>query len=314
MEKFAPIIIFAFNRLDTLKACVESLKRNKEAILSDLIVYVDGPREARKGEAAKVEKVRNYVESISGFHSVEKHISKTNKGLAASIISGVSDAMKKYGKAIVVEDDLYLAPSFLSYMNYMLDYFEKDKRIFQVSGYSSLIADRRKPASDVYLNARGQCWSWGTWKDRWNTIDWQIRDFDDFCNDKQARKKWSNVGHDLFGMLNSWKQGRLNSWWIRFSYNMFRQQRYTICPVNSLVRNDGFGADSSHCNAYNRYRIEFDDMVHQQYHIPENLTWDANFNHYATRYWSLPYRIYGKAMTYIYRVLGIGFDGRKNGN
>ena len=44
---YAPIIIFAFNRLEPLKRCVASLLANSEAAESDLIVYVEYYREAR---------------------------------------------------------------------------------------------------------------------------------------------------------------------------------------------------------------------------------------------------------------------------
>ena len=41
---YAPIVLFAFNRLEPLKRCVASLMQNSEAAASDLIVYVDGAR------------------------------------------------------------------------------------------------------------------------------------------------------------------------------------------------------------------------------------------------------------------------------
>lgn len=301
----APIVIFAFNRIDTLKACLESLQANPQFKDSDLIFYVDGPREGKVGEKEKVETVRKFVQSVQGAKSLTCHISETNKGLASSIISGVTDVVNKYGKVIVVEDDLYLSSSFLGYMNQMLDYFENDKRVFQVSGYSSLI--KRKTNSDIYFNGRGQCWSWGTWKDRWETIDWKIEDFEEFITNKLEKKEWAKFGHDLFGMLISWKEGRMNSWWIRFSYNMFKQRRYTVCPVKSLVRNDGFGIDSTHCNAYDRYKIEFDNTQDKVFKIPADIQWDKSFNLHATRYWSFRWRVYGKMMTYRYRMTGKSF-------
>lgn len=67
---YAPIIIFAFNRLDVLKKCVASLQDNKEAKHSDLFVYVDGPRSEKPGEKEKVLSVREYVKEITGFNSV----------------------------------------------------------------------------------------------------------------------------------------------------------------------------------------------------------------------------------------------------
>lgn len=296
---YAPIVVFAFNRLDTLKACIGSLQHNKLFDESDLIVYVDGPRANKEGEADKVEAVRQYVQTISGAKSLTWHFSEQNKGLAASIIGGVTEVINQYGKVIVVEDDLYLSPSFLVFMNQMLQHFEHDERVFQVSGYSALI--KRKTDSDVYFNGRGQCWSWGTWKDRWEKIDWEIKDFEEFNSDSKKRKEWASFGHDLYGMLNSWKKGRLNSWWIRFSYNMFKLNRYAVCPTKSLVRNDGFGADSTHCNVYDRYKIDFNDENIDNFYIPENLEWSKAINRHATRYWSLPYRVYGKMMTEYYR-------------
>lgn len=300
---YAPIVIFAFNRIDTLKACIDSLKANPLFKDSDLFVYVDGPRDGKPGEKEKVEAVRQYVKSIDGSKSLTWHISDNNKGLATSIIKGVTNIVNEYGKVIVIEDDLVLAPSFLGYMNKMLEYFEHDQRAFQVSGYSSLI--KKECKSDVYFNGRGQCWSWGTWKDRWNTIDWNINDFEDFKHNKEERKAWAEFGHDLFGLLNLWKEGRMNSWWIRFCYNMFKQHRFTVCPVKSLVRNDGFGVDSTHCNVYDRYKIEFDDKQEKEFHIPEDLQWNKSFNRHATRYWSLRYRVYGKIMTYWKMFMGL---------
>lgn len=47
--KYAPIVIFAFNRLDVLQDCVNSLINNTEAKNSDLYVFVDGARASKEG-------------------------------------------------------------------------------------------------------------------------------------------------------------------------------------------------------------------------------------------------------------------------
>lgn len=43
----APVIIFAFNRLDALINVITSLLLNEEAQESDLFVFVDGAREGK---------------------------------------------------------------------------------------------------------------------------------------------------------------------------------------------------------------------------------------------------------------------------
>jgi GT2 family glycosyltransferase len=65
----APIVIFAYNRLQHLKQTVESLLKNEYVSESDLIIYSDGYKneETRKG----VEETRKYIQSITGFRSVQ---------------------------------------------------------------------------------------------------------------------------------------------------------------------------------------------------------------------------------------------------
>ena len=93
MRKHAPIIIFAFNRLETLKRCVTSLQKNTEAKDSDLFVFVDGVRPNIQGEQEKIKSVREYVKTITGFRSLHYDFAKENQGLGNSIISGRSRAL-----------------------------------------------------------------------------------------------------------------------------------------------------------------------------------------------------------------------------
>ena len=108
---YAPIVVFGFNRPDALKNTIASLLRNEEAKGSDLFVFVDGPREGKVGEKEKVEEVREYVKSIKGFKSLHYTFSDRNKGLANSIIKGVSEVINQYDRVIVLEDDLVLMPN-----------------------------------------------------------------------------------------------------------------------------------------------------------------------------------------------------------
>ena len=293
----APIVLFAFNRLEPLKMCVASLLHNTEAAESDLIVFVDGPRATKEGESDKVEAVREYVKKIVGFKSVLYHFSEKNKGLAPSVISGVTEVIDQYGKVIVVEDDLYLAPSFLGYMNTMLDAYEQDERVMQVSGYSSLIRHPERYHCDHYFSRRAHSWSWATWKDRWDTIDWDVKDFDELANNKKRQRAFCEYGSDLFGMLKGWHDGLNSSWAVRFMYSMHKQGRFTVSPIRSLVRNDGFGEDATNCKTYDRYKIDFMSEQKTDWDISANKEWNKKLNKEAVRYWSIPYRIYGKIMT-----------------
>lgn len=296
---FAPIVVFAFNRLVSLKACISSLQTNPQFKDSDLIVYVDGPRPNKEGEAERVEAVREFVKTINGAKTVTWHFSEQNKGLAPSVIYGVTEVMNQYRRAIVVEDDLYLSPSFLGYMNTMLDAYEKDERVMQVSGYSSLIRHPERYHCDHYFSRRAHSWSWATWKDRWDTIDWEVKDYNELAVSKEKQRAFCEYGSDLFGMLKGWHDGRNNSWFIRFDYSMHKQNRFTVSPIQSLVRNDGFGSDATNCKSYDRYKIAFNSGLKTDWDVPPHKEWNKKLNKEAVRFWSIPYRIYGKIMTYI---------------
>lgn len=299
---YAPIIIFAFNRLDSLKQTVESLLRNNEAKDSDLYVFVDGARKDHDGEEGKVHAVREYVKGLVGFRNITWKFSDINKGLAESVISGTTEVIHKYGKVIVVEDDLYVSGSFLRYMNEMLDRCESDSRIMQVSGYSSKLKRPCDYTWDVYLSERAHSWSWGTWRDRWNTIDWQVKDFPQLKENRKMQHAFCKRGSDLYGMLSDYMAGKNNSWYIRFNYSMYKQKRYSICPIRSLVRNDGFTAEATHCNTYNRYKIDFEEWHDGIFSLPSYIEPNEQLMCDAVRYWSLQYRIYGKLRTYLMKL------------
>lgn len=296
-ESLAPIAVIAFNRPDLLKATLDSLAQNPLAENSDLFIFIDGPRENRPGEKEKVQHVKKIAEAASGFKRVTIKASEQNKGLAKSIIGATTELVNQYGKVIVVEDDLYLSPSFLTYMNTMLEAYKNDSRIMQVTGYSAKIRHTERFHCDYYLTRRAHSWSWGTWKDRWETVDWEVKDYDELAASKKKQKAFNEYGSDLFGMLKGWKTGANNSWYIRFNYAMHKQGRYSVAPLQSLVRNDGFGDDATHCNTYNRYKIDFMSSYKSDWSVPEYLEWNKRIDKESVRFWSIPYRVYGKIRT-----------------
>ena len=299
MNKITPIAVIAFNRANKLRATLESLAANPLADKSDLFIYIDGPRVNKEGEAEKVQQVRKVAETALGFKSVTIKASDQNKGLAKSIIGAATELLDKYGTVIVIEDDLYISPSFLTYMNTMLEAYKDDPRIMQVTGYSSKINHPEQYHCDFYLSGRAHSWSWATWKDRWETVDWEVKDFDELAASKEKQKAFCEYGSDLYGMLKGWHDGMNNSWYIRFNYAMHKQGRYCIAPIRSLIRNDGFGPGATNTLAYNRYKIDFNADTRLEWSIPEKLEFNKKLAKHAVRYWSIPYRIYGKIMTII---------------
>jgi hypothetical protein len=293
-HQLAPLVVFAFNRPEALRNTLSALKNNPLSSQTNLFIFVDGQR--NEIDASKIAKVKDVINQFDGFKSINVSYSDINKGLGASIISGTTKIINQYGKIIVVEDDLYVSPGFLSFMNKMLQEYKDDNRIMQISGYGTKVRCPKSYQCNYYLNKRAHSWTWGTWKDRWNTVDWEVKDYGELVANKAKQKVFNEYGSDLFGMLKGYMEGRNHSWYIRFNYSMFKQGKYTICPIRSLVRNDGFGEEATNCKTYNRYKIDFDNLYYVDYNIPEHIEWNEKLNKQAVKYWSIRYRILGKIM------------------
>ena len=126
MNNLSPIVLFTYKRLDTLKQTITALIANPLALQSDLIIYSDGAKNEK--DQIIIEEIRSYLKTITGFKSVRIIASKTNKGLATSIIQGVSEVLAEYHKAIVLEDDLITSTNFLDFMNAGLQEYTTQKK------------------------------------------------------------------------------------------------------------------------------------------------------------------------------------------
>lgn len=285
----APIVIFAFNRPDSLSRMIESLKTNTGWENHEIFVFVDGPR--NEEEKKKVDEVVDIAKGLT------KNVvtSSENKGLGPSIISGVTEVINKYGNAIVLEDDLVLMPGFLSYMDDALDKYESDSRIFAVCGYGLKIKRPKGYNSDVYLGIRASSWGWGTWSDRWNSVDWNVSDWEQLKSSPKLQKAFNRGGSDMYGMLKDYVEGRNRSWAIRFCYSQHKQGKYSVHPFDSLVSNEGYGQDATNCRQkYSRFKINLNTTSSPNLILPEKLEYNHQIQKRIARYHSLPIRIYSR--------------------
>lgn len=245
MNENAPVALFVYNRPEHTKRTVEALARNTLAAGTDVYIFSDGHKAQKDKE--KVEAVRRYLEQVAGtnsFRNVTLIKSPHNKGLAESIIAGVTQVINETGSVIVLEDDLVTAPHFLQYMNEALSYYEPDERIWGISAYSSRMKSVTK---DVYFTPRISSWGWATWSSRWTLVDWDVRNYREFHLNLYKRLMFNRGGNDLSYMLDQQRRGQIDSWAVRFCYSQFEHKKYAVFPRISLVRNIGQDGSGAHC-------------------------------------------------------------------
>lgn len=242
---YAPVVIFAYNRIDHLKLCIDALRLNEESKNTSLYIYSDGPKDS--ADLKKIEGVRIYIKSISGFKKIEYNFSETNQGLSRSIINGITDQFLIHEKLIVLEDDIIVSKYFLSYMNRALSIYENDFNVASIHGYTYPI----RPLPNTFFIRGADCWGWGTWKRSWNDFE---QDGEILLNN--LIKENLTLKFNLFGAYN-YKKMLLNqinrkndSWAIRWHASNFLKNKLTLYPGLSLV--DNIGADGTGTNFKNR--------------------------------------------------------------
>jgi len=300
MNDYAPIAVFAYNRLDSLQQTISSLKNCHLADECEVHVFSDG----FKGEKDRedVLKVRDYIKTINGFSSLHFHFSEVNKGLANSIISGASEVIGASRKIIVLEDDLIVSRNFLLYMNQALNKYKNNPQVFSISGYSIPVTAPKNYSSDIYFFPRASSWGWATWSDRWENVDWEAREYENFKKNRQQIKRFNRGGSDMFKMLTRQMNGEINSWAIRWCFHQFRIGAYTAYPVLSKVINIGFTDQATHSNVFNRYKTELDDGARTSFNFPERISFDESFIRQFQSFYGVKARIINRVKTGLYKA------------
>ena len=246
---YAPIVLFVYNRADHFSETFRALCACEEAKDSVLYIFADGPKD-EAGRAA-VEDCRAAVRAAVGdcvFKDVHISEAPENRGLAASVIAGVTEVLSLCGRAIVLEDDSVAAPGLLTFMNAALDAFAPDRRVGAVAGYTPAIELPRDYTADVFTCYRSCSCAWATWADRWQDVDWELTDLSAFYRDPSLVKKLNADGTDRFLRLYRQSKGGGSSWSVRFGAHLVKNGMLTLYPRYSLVKNiggDGTGVHST---------------------------------------------------------------------
>lgn len=244
---FAPIVMFVYNRADHFKKTVEALSKCKEAKDSDLFIFSDGAKNAEN--ESKVQDVRNEIKEVQKqnlFHSLTVFESTENKGLAKSVIDGVTEIINRFGKVIVVEDDCMPCEHFLRFMNNALDFYKNNFSVGSIAGFIPQFPFPEDYNKDLFLAYRSCSWSWATWSDRWCGVDWELKRISDFYNSPSLIRKLNANGSDRFIRLYRQTKGNGSSWSVRFGAHLVKNNYLTVYPRYSYVSNIGCDESGVH--------------------------------------------------------------------
>ena len=243
MTAKAPIVMFVYNRPRHTLLSVEALQQNELAKESDLIIYSDASKSESQADA--VREVRQYISQIDGFRSVTIVEREINFGLARSIIDGVTSVVNKYGRIIVLEDDIVTSPHFLTFMNDALGAYRDEEKVMHISGYMFPIDTSGLP--ETFFLRTASCWGWATWDRAWRHFRKDpLRVISEYSEQEIYR-------FNMDGACGFWSQvlknanGLINTWAVFWYASVFEEDGLCLHPAVSMVDNIGNDDTGMHC-------------------------------------------------------------------
>lgn len=240
--QLAPIVLFVYNRPWHTEQTINALKLNSLAEDSDLFIFSDGPK--NEESRVDVERVREYLKTINGFKSVNIIEREENIGLGKSIILGVSEIVNKYGKIIVLEDDIITSPFFLKYMNQALKIYKNESSVGSIGSFFYPV---KGFLPESFFLKMPDSYGWATWSDRWILLNKDALDLYRQIKKRKLIKKFDIDGcYPFFQMLKGQIKGLNSSWAIRWYASLFLLGKVNLYYKKCLVENIGWDNTGTH--------------------------------------------------------------------
>ncbi len=244
----APIILFVYNRPDMVELTLKSLQQNELAAKSELFIYADGPKEnATPEQLSKIKQVREVIKSKNWCGTVNIIEREKNKGLAPSVIEGVTEIVNKYEKVIVVEDDVLLSPYFLNYMNDALEVYKDNEKVLSVGSWN-YFASGEEFKNDHFFFRYPDSIAWATYKRSWTLFESNAEQVYAKLKKENLLSKFNGDGNAKYfeNMLKMQIEGNINSWAIRWTATAAIHKMLAVFPKVSMSKHIGFGAEATH--------------------------------------------------------------------
>jgi hypothetical protein len=295
MSFLTPIALFVFRRPAHTRLTLESLAKNPEFTESPLFIYCDGAR--HDSEMAQVEETRRLVRNWP-------HPNKTiferdrNWGLANSLIEGVTQLCEKFGRVIVVEDDLVVSPMFLNYLNAALKHYADEPKVMQVSGYMFPIDGNNK--RDAQLLPIISTWGWATWDRAWKYFGMSDNAIEKLLNDSKQKHAFNLEGsYPYIRRLKQQINGKSDSWGIRWYLSVFVAGGMVVYPPKSLVQNIGQDGSGTHCRLESTQESEVIIFSNELITFPDEISINHDGYNEVKKYLCGQYRVIFRAWVWL---------------
>ena len=206
------------------------------------------------------------VENVNWDCEVFRDYSETNMGPWRRIASGITSAFREVEELIVLEDDCLPDASFFRFCDELLERYRDDERIMHIAGNHFQAQDRRATPYSYSFAWHNIAWGYATWRRAWHHFDlgipsWgELRDtdfLDQVVGDPLAVESYRKIFDQLYANPGEF-DGYKNDW--AWSFACWSQGGLSVLPDRTLIKNVGFGPDSTHFPTADDPRGRFQSM------------------------------------------------------
>lgn len=238
-----PVVLCVYNRPELTRQTLSAIRAVRP---KHLLIVADGPNAAKPTDRARCEEVLAVLSDIEWDAKVDTNIAPENLGCRKRIQTGLDWVFDTVGEAIIIEDDCVPDQSFFAFCAELLRRYGSDPQVGVIGGTNFQFGANAGPAS-YYFSRYPLMWGWATWRRMWDRYDadlagWAaLRDTSwlaDILVDPLPTAYWRAIFDRVRSGLDTWDYSMVFSCW--------REQALSVQPRYNLVRNIGFGANSTH--------------------------------------------------------------------
>lgn len=252
-----PLLLLIFNRDNTLKSVLESIKLYQP---HRIYLASDGARAHVIGETEQVQRVRDYVLSEIDWHCEVKTLFRDeNLGCKKAVDAAIQWFFSQEDKGIVLEDDIVPSLNFFHFSEDALERFKDDKRVSSIGGRNEL-GKFEKAGQDVVFSSKFFCWGWASWADRVLENDVEIGLNADVKKEVLSPLKGPEyrLVEGMYGLIES---RQVNSWAYPYDICFRVKNQLQVLPAKNMIKNVGFSSVGAHSSGKGSDTVScFDDF------------------------------------------------------
>ncbi len=252
-----PILFETFARPEYAIPAFEQIKKAKP---HKLYFYSNKARSDRPDEIERNERIRALVKQVDWDCDVYCYFREEYVDIYTSLQGAMDWVFDNEDRAIILEEDCLASLPFFEFCEHFLDKYEDKPEIAFITGDNYLDNYDTKGADHI-INRTFYMFGWATWKNRWKSINHDIRVdqflseryIEDYYDDKRMAKFWN-----CFYKKHSSFIDKTHCWDYIFCMNCMMKGFFGVSPVVNLVTNVGtYGEHSKGESGSNSYKYVY---------------------------------------------------------